>query len=348
VSDSTIRGGYESLFFDGVSSKATPVKVSRDDKGGLTLDFGVHGGRVISAHDYSTVRPVGRSPIILRLSDGAEVHITKDKQTEEEFGDRVSQFSGIIEAIENKPSSVMAAVLAAIGVAIGIYVFGLPMLVDKLAQRVPMSIKQEIGSKGLKFLDKVMFMPTELSGEQRQRPIDAMKRLQSISTLPITAEIMTRRMRRGNEEVANAMAILPDTIIATDKLVRLLDDFELEAVLAHEMGHLVLDHGTQGLVRGSALSITTLLLFGSDPGLLQGIAINLIDLKNSRDHEREADQFALDTLTRSKRNPMALHAALKKISEGHQEAGLGGYLSSHPMSRERLREIELYSQGSAM
>jgi Zn-dependent protease with chaperone function len=51
---------------------------------------------------------------------------------------------------------------------------------------------------------------------------------------------MTRRMGRGDKEVTNALALLPNTIIATDKLVKVLDDSELEAVLAHEMGHLFL------------------------------------------------------------------------------------------------------------
>lgn len=345
MSDSTIRARYDALFFDGISSKATPITVTRDAQGCLTLDFGEQGTRVISAQNYLTLRPVGRSPIILRLSGGTEIHITKDKRSSAEFSDKVSTLSRIIEAIENRPSSVLLAVLAAIGMGISLYVFGLPILAKKVARRVPISIKQEIGSQGLTLLDKVMFMPTELSGEQRQRPLAIMKRLESISTPIIPPKIMTRRLRLGNGEAANAMAILPDTIIATDKLVILLDDTELEAVLAHEMGHLILDHGTQGLVRGSALSIATLLLFGGDPGLLQALAINLIDSKNSRDHEREADRFALDALTKSGKNPMALYTALKKILEGRQESSLRSYTSSHPMSQDRLREIELYSQG---
>jgi len=187
-------------------------------------------------------------------------------------------------------------------------------------------------------------MPSELSGEQQRRPRDIVERLQSVVSLPLTPKVMTRRMGEGEKEAANAMALLPDTIIATDKLVLQLNDAELEAVLAHEMGHLWLDHGTQSLVRGSAVSIATLVLFGGDPGVFQALAINLIDSKNSRDHEREADRFALDALRRSGKDPMGLYRALKKITEGHHENGIGSYLSSHPMTEERLREVEQYSR----
>jgi Zn-dependent protease with chaperone function len=275
--------------------------------------------------------------------DGAELHVATDSRSLEVFGLGVSRLTRLIETIENRPLSVLSVVLMAVGVSIGSYIYGLPLLAKSLAPRIPIAVKREIGSQGLVFLDKVMFMPTSLSKEQQIRPKRLVEGLQAAVALPLEPNVMTRRMGHGDKEAANAMALLPNTIIATDKLVAALDDAELEAVLAHEMGHLYLDHGTQSLVRGSAVSIATLVLFGGDPGVFQAIAINLVDSKNSRDHEREADLFALDCLARKGGEPMALHKALRKISEGHEESGLSSYLASHPMTSERLHEIETYS-----
>ena len=337
------REKFEGLLFDGVSSRAEPVTFAREQGGDLLLDRDDGEARRISAREYSTIRPVGNSPIVLRLADGAEIHLATDGRSRAVFGVGVSRLTRVVESIENRPLPVLSVVLLAVCVSVASYIYGLPALARYIAPRIPIAVKREIGSQGLVFLDKVMFMPTELSQEQRARPRRLVDGLQSTVGLPLEPTVMTRRMGHRDKEAANAMALLPNTIIATDKLVVALDDSELEAVLAHEMGHLHLDHSTQSLVRGSAVSIATLVLFGGDPGVFQALAINLVDSKNSRDHEREADLFALSCLTRRGSDPMALHRALRKISEGHEESGLGSYLASHPMTSERLVDIERYS-----
>ena len=342
----TGEGGekFEGLLFDGVSSRAAQVTLVRERSGDLLIHLDSGDPRRISVREYATIRPVGKSPIVLRLQNGAEIHVTTDARSRAVFGLGRSRLTSMIEAIENRPLSVLSVVLVAVGVSVACYIYGLPLLAKNIAPRIPIAVKREIGSQGLLFLDKVMFMPTELNEEQQTRPRRLVQRLQSIVALPLAPNVMTRRMGHGDKEAANAMALLPNTIIATDKLVASLDDEELEAVLAHEMGHLHSDHGTQSLVRGSAVSIATLVLFGGDPGVFQALAINLVDSKNSRDYEREADLFALECLAKRGSDPMALHKALRKISEGHEESGLGSYLASHPMTSERLVDIERYSR----
>lgn len=334
---------FDALLFDGVSSRARKAAIDRDTQGTLTLT--IEGGEqhTISLKEYSTIRPIGSSPIVLRLAAGSEIHIATDDRSREIFGLGVSRLTRIIEAIERRPLVVVSVVVMAIGVSIGSYIYGLPILAKAIAPRIPLAVKREIGSQGLLFLDRVMFMPTELSVEQARRPQMLVDRLQVVVHLPLVPVVVTRRMGSGDKEAANAMALLPNTIVATDKLVSSLTDDELEAVLAHEMGHLYLDHSTQSLVRGSAASVATLVLFGGDPGVFQALAINLVDSKNSRDHEREADRFALESLAQRGGDPMALHAALKKIAEGHDESGLSSYLASHPMTDDRLRYIEKFS-----
>ncbi len=338
---------FDARLFDGVSSRARQIVVDRDQQGNLTLHFEGSEPQIVLLRDYITIRPVGHSPIVLRMESGPEIHIAADKRSRAAFGLGVSKLTRVIEAIENRPLPVVAVVVSAMCVGIASYIYGLPMLAKAAAPRIPLAIKKEIGSQGLSFLDRVMFMPTQLSVEQQRRPQVLTDRLQEVVKLYPEPVAITRRMGHGDGEAANAMALLPYTIVATDKLVSSLNDAELEAVLAHEMGHLSLDHSTQSLVRGSAVSVATLVLFGGDPGVFQALAINLVDSKNSRDHEREADRFALDALVRRGSSPMALHAALKKISEGHEEAGLNAYLSSHPMTEDRLQAIEEFSRQAA-
>ncbi len=335
---------FEGLFFDGVSSKAIRRTLFREDNGDLILDPNSEGASRISPLEYKTIRPVGDSPIVLRFENGAEIHVATDSRSKKAFGFGVSRLTQLIETIETRPLSALCVVLLAIGVSFSLYTYGLPLIAKKMAPHIPIAMKREIGSQGLGLLDKILFMPTSLSDEQQARPKKLVQGLQTAIALPLEPNVMTRLMGRGDKEVTNALALLPNTIIATDKLVKALDDSELEAVLAHEMGHLFYDHGTQSLVRGSAISIATLLLFGGDPGVFQALAINLIDSKNSRDHEREADRFALDSLAKKGSDPMALHKALRKISEGREESGLSSYLSSHPMTSTRLHEIERYSR----
>ncbi|MCK7469253.1 MAG: M48 family metallopeptidase [Desulfosudis oleivorans] len=76
-------------------------------------------------------------------------------------------------------------------------------------------------------------------------------------------------------------------------------DDELLAVLAHEAGHVAHRHGVQRIIQDSLLAFAISAVTGDASGTSQlflGLPVMLTELAYSRDFEREADRYALDTL----------------------------------------------------
>jgi Zn-dependent protease with chaperone function len=124
--------------------------------------------------------------------------------------------------------------------------------------------------------------------------------------------------------------------------VDVLDDDEVAAVLAHELGHVHYRHSTRVLLSGSFHALVVMAVFG-DASSISSIAATaptvLVNSGYSRDFEREADAFAFDLLDRTGSSPEAFATALEDLTNaiGEKKRGLDfGYLSTHPQTGERI------------
>ena len=149
----------------------------------------------------------------------------------------------------------------------------------------------------------------------------------------------------GSEQI-NAFC-MPGGKIAfyTGILQRLkLDDDEVAMIMGHEIAHALLEHarermvkagGTELLLRGAA----ALLGLGSLGDMAAAGASQLLSLKYSRDDESQADSLGLIVAAQAGYDPQAGVRLWRKMAS----AGGGsapGWLSTHPQSAERIREIE--------
>jgi Zn-dependent protease with chaperone function len=221
-----------------------------------------------------------------------------------------------------------------------------PYLSTELAKKVPPNVVEFLDEMTLENLDDEGFQASELSQETQQR-------LQLLFTHLVKKNAKSARsyqlLFRQWDNVANAMALPNGTIVLTDRLVELADnDEEIAAVLLHEMAHVEENHGLEGLIKPSLLSVSLSMLFG-DVGamgeiLVQG-AVFGTDLKYSRDAEMEADAFAVSALLRTAKDPASLERILSSISDDVKDKQLDTtWLSSHPdlaQRIEQIRQIEL-------
>jgi Zn-dependent protease with chaperone function len=115
---------------------------------------------------------------------------------------------------------------------------------------------------------------------------------------------------------------------------------EIGGVLAHEMGHVAHRDGLRKLLQTGAASFLLGLLFGDVAG--SGTIILLgrlaVDGAYSRDAERAADRFAADTMLGLGRSPRAMALLLERIAP--DEGPVPAFLSSHPITRERLDSLQ--------
>ncbi len=125
---------------------------------------------------------------------------------------------------------------------------------------------------------------------------------------------------------------------------------EVAGVLAHEVQHVLLRHGTKRVVRKMGLFLALRLLFGGagDMGgfLAQGAA-SLASLKYDRGEETEADMEGLKLLYKAHLDPEGMPRFFKKMAQEEEKMGAAGkallpILSDHPLSSERLARIRAY------
>jgi predicted Zn-dependent protease len=149
--------------------------------------------------------------------------------------------------------------------------------------------------------------------------------------------------------VVNAFAVPGGYIYVTRGILALMNsEAELAVVLAHELGHVNARHSVTklsqlmlaqfGLAVGGAISETFAKITGA-----ASIGIQLLFLKFSRDDEREADVLGVEYARKGSYNPSEMvdfFASLKKMGDLSGGQSLPGFLSTHPLTEERIQNTK--------
>jgi Putative Zn-dependent protease, contains TPR repeats len=135
---------------------------------------------------------------------------------------------------------------------------------------------------------------------------------------------------------------------------------EIQAILAHEIGHLALNHYSTRLVNAknlsnySKLATLTGIALSTDGKLDTNSAVGLMIgtsdlakkslLQFSRIQEQQADKYALDQLIKKKISLTGLEKLLKNLAnEERTNLNISPiYYRSHPFSKQRLEQVKRY------
>ncbi|HEV8599348.1 MAG TPA: M48 family metallopeptidase [Gemmatimonadales bacterium] len=130
---------------------------------------------------------------------------------------------------------------------------------------------------------------------------------------------------------------------------------ELAGVLAHEMSHVALRHGThqasKAYLTRSGLGILGGLLGKPAGGTAQilntigGVGLNALFLKFSRNDEYEADQVGQQIMAKAGYDPLAMATLfeLLRAEQGRNPSKLEQFFSSHPSSANREARLRQYA-----
>lgn len=233
--------------------------------------------------------------------------------------------------------TVVFAVVATIAAITGAYLYGIPAASSALAKVLPYELEHRLGQEALVLLDGRWFEPSTLPAERQRQIIQSFQRMQTAIDRPPPYEILFRKSRLG----PNAFALPAGKIVMTDELVKLLDDDDaINAVLAHELGHLYERHLTQRVIQGSLVGAASAALFGDVSSALAALPTLLVDLQYSRDAEREADNFAARMLQANGVSPSKLALVFQKMEKA--SSGPPPYLSTHPPAAERIERLHRF------
>ena len=145
-------------------------------------------------------------------------------------------------------------------------------------------------------------------------------------------------------DVVNAFAAPGGFIYVTTGLLAMADDeAELACVLSHEVGHVIGRHSVRQMQSAMGLQMAAQLVLGDKAGAqvwsqVAGMGAGLFMMKNSRDHEFQADQFGVKHAYLAGYDPEAeidFFVKMKTLHGGGPE-GFAGWLSTHPNTDDRI------------
>jgi hypothetical protein len=252
----------------------------------------------------------------------------------------------IVYRLESRKRYIVLALASLVLFMWGSMKYGVPVAAKLIAFRLPPSTHGIAGQHALDILDRSVFRPSELDEAIRPHLMEHFR--------PVMEDHPGHELRilfrKGGRIGPNAFALPGGTIIFTDEMVRLAEhDDELLAVLTHEIGHIVHRHAMRRVIQGSLLGFTLLAITGDVSGsseLFLGLPVLLTELAYSRQFEREADRYAIDYLRSRGTSPIHFARLMRRIDQktAPESKAPGGkwlnYLSTHPMTEERLRNFE--------
>jgi len=249
--------------------------------------------------------------------------------------DQTGHRDSLVVRMQRSWRMVLVAVLGTVAVVVPGYLYGLPVAADYLAQAMPAAVERRMGQGILEVLDKRLLEPSQLDAARQQRISAAFASLRAPHEGAPPYRLLFRKSGIG----PNAFAMPSGDIVLTDELVKALpDDGAVLAVLAHELGHLHRRHMSRRIIQGSVVAATGALMFGDVNGMVSSASAMLLDLNYSRDAEYEADDYAADML---QHNGLPLRNLEQVFEVLDKEGGQGShaYLSTHPLSAERLARL---------
>ncbi len=238
--------------------------------------------------------------------------------------------------------------LAFAAAAIAIMGFTLVRGVEYSHHFLPVSVDEALGQR---VYPRVVKQFTVCTNKPLEDALGSM--LQSLTD---SSDRFTHKLTIVQSPIQNAMA-LPggDIFVFSGLLAASESPEEIYGILAHEVAHVELRHSLRTFLRTSGLFFASSLVVGAGfdgaeaVELIAEFSNTLLALKYSRGYEREADILAAKKLNKQKVSLDGLIAFFKRnqiiLKKDSGWNTVLRFLSSHPMSSERMEYLEKLSSG---
>lgn len=318
---------------------------------------------VLDALDVSD--RVGNIARKIYLNDGSLFESTENDQIDRllaETGHRANK-SSVIHRIESSKRIALASLVISVLLVGAFFKWGLPLAAGHIAHNMPVSVSEKVSDGAMATLDRVIFEPTNLTEDEQQQWRNRFNEL--VARVPDEDFTFKLHFRQMNG-MPNALALPGGDIVVTDTFMQLVDKpEELDAVLLHEIGHVLQRHGLQHVLQASAVTVIVSLAIGEVSGigeLITGVPIFLMQSSYSRQSESSADDFAFNQMLELGIDPAHFATIIRKLggfnnaNNGPKPSGtendtgpkvdddteptntISEYLSSHPGIESRAEK----------
>lgn len=246
---------------------------------------------------------------------------------------------------------ILVLATAALASVIVAYLYGIPLLADRLVAFVPPAWEIKIGDTAALQIERsmtggkgyVVCDPdrNSVANKAITRFVDA-----SFAGLDSPFKPYVTVVRSN---IPNAFALPGGRAYYLSTLIqasRSPDEFA--GVLAHELGHVYYRHGMQTLIASSTTGLLVGFVLGDMTGLSVAGAVgsSLIDNRFSRQAEAQADRFAGETAKKLGFSPKGLVDLLERVARDDEFSRALALFSNHPLTDERRAALEALDTGA--
>jgi len=359
----TMQGTY----YNSHSSHRQACSLHVDDNQQILLD-GVTM-EVVSLSDVTISPRIGNSSRFITFPDG-EIFETNDNHAVDELERSIvkKQSWFIAYQWESNKKLVALSALLFIGIIYLLIQFGIPAISRGVAHSLPPVVSIKLADQVLASLDEQVLSASTLTMQQQHELIEQF----NAYTQHIVDFKLELQFRKGNLLGANAFALPDGVIVMTDELVALAEnDWELQSVMLHEIGHVVHRHSLRQLIEGGAITALLIWLTGDievASSWIVSLPAILLMSAYSREAEWEADGYALQRMRDANISPQYFSDFMKKLDafdarkssekstsddesankntqqDSDTEDQWLDYVSSHPASKDRIQRFEEAAQ----
>ncbi len=222
----------------------------------------------------------------------------------------------------------------------------LSLLAETLAVYVPFETEQDLIPEMWTQIEPEI--ESETSKQTREYLQSLSDRLAVHMQLPEKMEITVHYVE---EDIVNAFATIGGHIFIYQGLLdELHSENALAMVIAHEMAHVYHRHPIIAMGRGVVIGLLLSAISGASSDLFVGQVINetgMIALLNfNRDQERKADITALNAINGMYHHVAGTNDLFKALMQAHDPDELEPpvFLSTHPLTQERIDDLIKYAQ----
>ncbi|CAA6813138.1 MAG: Unknown protein [uncultured Sulfurovum sp.] len=352
-----IKGNFHTK---GSAARVTAV-LSTNDMGRYAIeleDGTVHRGELSHLTISERLGNVERK---IRLEDGA-VFATLDNDGIDTLFKGEQKINAFVHYLETNLKWIAVAVVVAMFTVFAFFKWGVPWTSQKIAHALPYETNELIAEGTMDFLDSYLFEESNLSIEEQEKISKHFKnKLAKLSVedeSKIEYSIHFRSWKMGEQEIPNALALPSGDLVLTDKFIQLSENQdEIDAVLLHEMGHVVHRHSLEMLIEGTFITVAVMLMTGDGSGLGDmgiGLGSALINSAYSRGHESEADKYAFEKMLQVGIDPKSFSNIMNRMTtymteednstKNKEDDDILDYFSSHPSTQERVDLANRYSE----
>jgi len=322
------------VFFDGLSSRRRPVKVTLKDQLEISED-----GLVLAAWAYAGIRRADGPPGILRISCSSAPPLARlelrDAGLAAELESRCPRLDDHLMDRRGVAKIVGWSLAATVSIVL-IVLFAIPLLADRLAPFVPGALERRLGDVAESQINAIFpGRPCDNGRGQAAwtKLVNAVGKAAELE-LPIRTVVLS-------SVVPNAFALPGGKVFLLDGLLsRAQNPDEIAGILAHEFGHLKHRDGVRNLIYNGGTSFLTGLLFGdvTGSGALIFTSRSLMSASYSREAEESADTFSIDVMHRLGRPTRPMGDLMFRVTGKEADKSLS-ILANHPLTEDRLERM---------